>query len=147
MANLYSQYTYDASLLLKAAAAVGASADGTIILDVGSGLVCGDMVIDVTALDTGNNDESNTIILEGSNSATFGTAADIWPLANITIGDHASTCQALLQQGADDAVGRYVVPFRNERNGSLYRYLRIRTQIAGTNAGITYSAFLAICND
>src|SRR3990172_8839775 len=32
-ASVYSQYTYDADLLLKAAAAVGATADGTLILD------------------------------------------------------------------------------------------------------------------
>lgn len=144
MANLYSQYTYDAATLLKAAGLVAASADGSLILDVGTGLLDADLVINVTALEIDNSDESYTIILEGSPDATFGTAANIMPCAVVMIGDHASTAQALLQQGADDVVGRYVVPIRNERCGTTYRYLRIRTQVAGTIAtGINYTAFLA----
>lgn len=142
--NLYSQFTYDAALLLKAAGLVAASADGTLILDVGNGLLDCCLVLDVTALEVDSNDEGYTVILEGSNSATFAVAADIFPLATITIGDHLSTPQALLQQGADDTVGRYVVCVRNERNGNTYRYLRTRTQVVGTIAtGINYMAWLA----
>lgn len=143
MANLYSQYTYDAALLLKAAGLVAASANSALILDVGNGLLDADMVIDVTALELDSNDESYTVVLEGSPDAAFGTAANITPLAMVVIGDHASTAGALQAQGADDVVGRYVVPFRNERNGTTYRYLRIRTVVAGTIAtGINFSAFI-----
>lgn len=144
MANLYSQHTYDASLLLKAAALVAASADGSLILDVGTGLFEADMIVDVTALEIDSNDESYTVVLEGSPDAAFGTAANIIPLAMIVIGDHASTAGALCAMGADDAVGRYTVPCRNERNGTTYRYLRIRTVVAGTIAtGINFMAWLA----
>jgi hypothetical protein len=144
MANLYSQRTYDAALLLKAAALVASSADGSLILDVGVGLVDADLVLDVTAMEVDSNDESYTVILEGSPDAAFGTAANIIPLAMIVMGDHASTAGALCAMGADDTVGRYIVPCRNERNGTTYRYLRIRTVVAGTIAtGINFTAWLA----
>ena len=144
MANIYSQRTYDAALLLKAAALVAASADGSLILDVGTGLVNADMVLDVTAMEIDSNDESYTVILEGSPDAAFGTAANITPLAMIVMGDHASTAGALAAMGADDTIGRYVVPCRNERNGTTYRYLRIRTVVAGTiGTGINFTAWLS----
>jgi len=147
MANLYSQFTYDASLLLKAAAAVGATANGTLELDVGAGLFCGNMVLDVTALSVNDNDESYEVVLQGSTVAGFGTAAAIAALTSITIGDPASTRLAagVLATGTEDTAGRYVVPFRNERNGTIYRYLRIKTIAVGTGQSITYSAWIAKC--
>ncbi len=143
--NIYSQRTYDAALLLKAAGLVGASADGSLILDVGTGLLKADLVLDVTALEIDTTDESYTVILEGSPDAAFGTAGNIVPLAKITIGHHSSTAGVLQAQGPDDAVGRYLVPVRNERNGTTYRYLRIRTVVAGTigSGGINFMAWLA----
>lgn len=144
MANIYSQRTYDASLLLKAAGLVAATGDGSLILDVGAGMVDADLVIDVTALEIDSNNESYEIILQGSPDATFGTAANIVPLASITIGDHASTRLGVLTLGADDTVGRYVMPVRNERNGTTYRYLRLTYVVVGTVAtGINFSAWLA----
>ena len=145
--NLYSQYTYDAALLLKAAAAVGSTANGTLELDVGAGLLDALMVIDVTTLEIDSSDESYEVVLQGSTVAGFGTAAAIAPLASMTICDKASTRGAagVLANGTDDVIGRYVVPFRNERNGTLYRYLRIKTIVVGSigGAGITYSAWVA----
>lgn len=144
--NLYSQYTYDAALLLKAAALVAATANGSLELDVGAGLLDAKLVVDVTALEIDSNDESYEIIVQGSTVSGFGTAAAIASLTSITVGDKASTRLAagVLATGTDDTVGRYVVPFRNERNGTLYRYLRIKTIVVGTIAtGINYSAFIA----
>lgn len=142
--NLYSQRTYDASLLLKAAGLVAASANGSTILDVGTGLFEADLVLDVTALEIDSNDESYMVILQGSNNATFSVSTDIIVMGMMLIGDKASTAGALYSAAADDATGRYIVPVRNERNGTTYRYLRIRTVVAGTIAtGINYSAFLA----
>ncbi len=141
----YSNRTYDAALLLKAAAAVSASADGSLILDVGAGLMNAEMIVDVTALEINSNDESYEVVLQGSSDALFGTAANIMPLASLTIGDHASTRLALHAMGADDAIGRFLVPVRNERNGTLYRYLRITTIVTGTIAagGCNFSCWLA----
>ncbi len=146
MANLYSQKTYDAALLLKAAGLVAATANGSLVLDVGAGLMEGDLIIDATAVEIDSNDESYEVILQGSSDLAFGTAANIAPLTSITIGDKASTRLAagVLALGTDDVVGRYTLPCRNERNGTTYRYLRIKTIVAGTIAtGINYSAWLA----
>lgn len=144
MANIYSQRTYDNSLLLKAAALVAATADGSLILDVGNGMLNADLVIDVSALEIDTTDESFTLILQGSPDATLGTAGNIVVLAMIVLGHASSVAKVLQSSGVTDTVGRYIVPFRNELNGTTYRYLRIRTKIVGTIAtGINYAAFVA----
>lgn len=145
-ANLYTQKTYDASLALKAAALVAATANGTLILDLGNGLMDGDVIVDATAIEVDTTDESYEIIVQGSPDATFGTAANIVALGSVVLG-HPSSVR-LVSQGQGSAVtdlpGRYCLPIRNEKNGVTYRYLRLRTVVVGTIAtGINYSAFLA----
>lgn len=139
----HAQFTLDTLLQLKDAGLVAASAAGTVssaakIIDVGSAEIEGEVLIDVTAIETGSTDEIYTIMLEGSNSATF--ASGIEDLALLRVG-HATA----LTGGNDttSTVGRYRVPFRNERNGTVYQYLRIYTLVVGTIAtGINYTAYL-----
>lgn len=137
MANLYSQFTYDNSLLLEASAAhTTAQTDvGATILDLGEGLFDGFLVIDVTALDVASTDEYYVISLEGSTVAAMTSGSvelGVSRMGNVTApGD------------ADTAVGRFAVPVRNEQNGTLYRYVRLSTAVAGTTPSITFSAFLA----
>lgn len=142
--NLYSQKTYDASLLLKAAGLVAATANGALILDVGIGLLDCALVIDATAVEIDTTDESYEVIVQGSPDATFATAGNIVSLGSIVIG-HASSVRLTSQgQGTTDVPGRFLVPIRNEKNGVLYRYMRLRTVVVGTIAtGINYSAWLA----
>lgn len=136
MANQYSQFTYDSDLQLKAAGLLAASTDGT-ILDLGDGLVDGYLVIDLTACEIGSGDEKYTISLEGSNVAAM-TSGSVC-LAKKVFGNLVVPMDAALS-----AAGRYVVPFRNEEGGTLYRYVRLSTLIAGTIAtGINFSAFIA----
>lgn len=140
--SLYSNRTYDNALLLRAASLLASTATESTILDMGSGLADMDMIVDVSAIEVDTGDESYAIILEGSPDATFGTAGNISALARLTLGHHSAT--AVAPQGFESAVGRYLVPVRNEQNGTLYRYLRIRTVIAGTIAtGINFSVWLA----
>lgn len=142
-ANLYSQFTYDASLVLRAASLIAATATEAGSLNVGSGLVCGNLVIDVTAIETDTNDESYRIMVQGSPDAAF-TAGTIAVLSDVCLGASGSVAKTLGLQGFSDTAGRYVVPFRNEHNGVTYPYLRIRTVIVGTIVtGINYSAWLA----
>ena len=137
MANLYSQFTYDNSLLLAASAAhTTAQTDvGSTILDLGAGLVEGYLIIDVTAIDVASTDEYYVISLEGSNVAAMTSGSvelAVSRQGNVTApGD------------ADTAVGRFAVPFRNEQNGTTYRYVRLSTAVAGTTPSITFSAWLA----
>lgn len=132
----HSRKTYDHATLLKAAGLVAASAAGSVILDLGDGFMDADMVIDVSALEVATGDEVYTISLEGSNVAAM-TSGSV-ELAKMSLGNNAAPADA------DTAVGRHVLPIRNDLNGTLYRYVRLYTTVAGDVAtGINYSAFLA----
>lgn len=136
MGNLYSQFTYDDDLKLKAAGLVAASVDGSII-DLGEGLVDGFIVIDVTAVEIESGNEIYTISLEGSSVAAMSSGSVC--LAKKVFGNLVVPMDAALS-----ASGRYVIPFRNEEGGSTFRYVRLSTLVAGTIAtGINFSAFLA----
>lgn len=136
MGNLYSQYTYDDALELKAAGLLAASADGSIV-DLGEGLVDGFIVIDVTAVEIASGNEIYTISLEGSNVAAM-TSGSVC-LAKKVFGNLVVPMDAALS-----ASGRYVIPFRNEEGGATFRYVRLSTLIAGTIAtGINFAAFMA----
>lgn len=136
MANLYSQFTYDDSLSLKDAGLVATTTTESTILDLGSGLVDGYLVLDVSAVEVASTDEIYLVCLEGSNVAAM-TSGSV-TLAELEMGN--STAPA----DADTSTGRFVIPFRNEQNGTLYRYVRIYTEVAGQVAtGINFSAFIA----
>lgn len=144
MGNLYSQRTYDAALNVRTlAAAITSTETGALILDLGAGLVCGDLVIDYSAMDTTTGDECYAFTLEGSPDAAFGTAGNIKALAQLTIG--GTTGLNPPNGAADAAAGRLVIPFRNERIGTTYRYVRLLTTVSGTSATIIFAAFLAKC--
>jgi hypothetical protein len=139
MANKYSQYTYDAALELKAAGALTSSTD-SVILDLGDGFVEGDIVIDVTAVEIASGNEIFTISLEGSNVAAM-TSGSVC-LAKKVFGN-----LVVPMDGSLSAAGRYVLPFRNEEGGTIYRYVRLSTLIAGTiSTGISFSAFIGTKN-
>lgn len=137
MGNLYSQFTFDGDLELKAAGALTTSTDGD-ILDLGAGLVDGYLVLDVTAVEVGNGNEIYTISLEGSNVAAM-TSGSVC-LAKKVFGNLVVPMDAALS-----AAGRYVVPFRNEEGGTTFRYVRLSTLIAGTiSTGISFAAFIGV---
>ena len=132
----YSNFTYDTDLELKAAGLVAASADGS-ILDLGAGLVEGNLVIDASAIEVATGDEIYTISLEASNVAAM-TSGSVC-LAKKVLGNLVVPMDA-----AASTAGRYVVPFRNEENGTVFRYVRLSTLVAGTIAtGINFSMFIA----
>lgn len=136
MANLYSQFAYDNSLLLKSAGLVASTTTESTILDLGEGLVDGFLVLDVSACEVASNDEIYLVCLEGS--TVSGMASGSVTLAQIELGN------ATAPADADTGTGRFVVPFRNEQNGTTYRYVRIYTEVAGTIAtGINFMAFIA----
>lgn len=136
MANQYSMFQYDDDLSLKAAGLIATTTTGSTILDLGAGIVDGFLVLDVSAVEVASNDEIYLVCLEGSNVA--GMASGSVTLAQIEMGN--STAPA----DADTATGRFAIPFRNEQNGTVYRYVRLYTEVAGTVAtGINFSAFVA----
>jgi len=140
------RYTFDAGLELKDAGLVAASAAAQVdsaakVLDLGSGLVEGDIVLDVSALEIASNDENYDIIAQLSPDSNFSTAGNIVERCALNLAAKEvkrSDCDK------DDAIGRYILPFNNEHKDTLYRYARLYTVVAGTIAtGINYSAFLA----
>lgn len=136
MANVYSQFTYDDALSLKDAGLVASTTTEATILDLGAGLVDGYLVLDVSACEVASTDEIYLVCLEGSTVAAM-TSGSV-TLAQIEMGN------ATAPADADTSTGRFVVPFRNEQNGTTYRYVRIYTEVAGTIAtGINYAAFIA----
>ena len=136
MANLYSQFTYDNALSLKAAGLVASTTTESTILDLGEGLVDGYVVLDVSAVETATGNEIYTIHLEGSTVAAM-TSGSV-SLANQVHGNIVAPMDAVT------ATGRFAIPFRNEQNGVLYRYVRVYTLVAGTIAtGINFAAFIA----
>ena len=137
-------YTFDAELEFKDSAIIGASAAAQVatvdkIIDVGTGLFVGDLIVDVTTIEIASNDERYDIIVQGSNSPTF--ASVFVDLASLPLG-----ALEVVAGDQDSLVGRHILSFRNELNGVYYRYLRVYTVVAGAIAGgggISYSCWAA----
>ena len=134
--NAYANFTYDDALEMRAAGLIAASADGS-ILDIGAGLFDGYLVIDLSACEIATGDELYTVSVDGSNVAVM-TSGSVC-LAKKVFGNLVVPMDAALS-----TAGRYVLPFRNEEGGTIYRYVRLSVLVAGTIAtGINFSAFLA----
>ncbi len=131
----------DYTHILKDAGLVAADAAGTVdssavIVNLGAGLVEGHLIIDVTAIEIADNDENYIISLQGSSKSDF--ADTIEDLAILELG-----ALETLGGDQDSTIGRYKVPFRTERNGTIYQYARVYTDVTGTIAtGINFSAYL-----
>lgn len=126
-------YLKDSGAVTSSAAAQVSSADK--ILDVGTGHVHGDVVIDVTAIDVVSGDEVYQIELQLSSSATFASGIVVKNI--LRVGD-----SSVAFNSADSGTGRYTMEFDNEYAGTLYRYARLYHRIAGTTPSITYAAYI-----
>lgn len=134
--------TPDFNLRMKDAGLVGASAAAQVggsnkILDMGAARFDGRVLVDVTACEVATGDEKYVIIVQGSSSATFAT--DVWNLGALPLGDSSVSLETV-----DTAATRHQeIAFCNEVNGTVFRYVRLYTQVVGTVAtGINYTAWL-----
>lgn len=136
-------YTFDANLEFKDAGLIAAddaaqvdSADK--IVDLGEGLFEGDLVVDVTAIEIASNDERYDIGIQLSDSSTFASGIVQGPILAL------GALETLIGADTDSTTGRYVLPFRNEVNGTWYRYARVYINVTGNIAtGINFSAWAA----
>jgi hypothetical protein len=119
------------------ASAYSVVAAATAQIDVGDHAIAGNVAIDISALGIANDDEIYTFTVLGSASATY--ASGIVPLAMMQFGAGAVM---LGVADLDTVAGRYVIPFRNEKDGTVYRYIRLYVTIAGTTKTITYIAYV-----
>ncbi len=136
--------TYDGELVMQSVATVAASTAGQVdqgsgladrILDLGGAAVFeADLIVDATAVEIASGDELYAIAVQGSSKSDFGS--DYEDLAILQLG-----AKEVLGGDKDSTPGRYVLPFRNERNGAVYRYLRLYATVSGTVAmGLSFSA-------
>lgn len=136
----------DTLLVLKAAALVAADTAHA-ILDLGAGLVRGDIVIDWTACEIASNDEQYEVGLYGSNSATFASGVQVLNVFQFGKASVINTDLGNVTGAVHDvdtpATGKLVAPFCNVYNGTTYRYVRLATNVAGTIAtGFNFAAFI-----
>ena len=139
MSNLYGQFVYDDAVALKDAGLVMTSATTyeSSILDLGEGLFDGFLVVDLSAIETGNSDERFYLSMEGSTVAAMTSLS-------VALCTQVFGAVIVPMDGVCTAVGRYVIPFRNEQAGTLYRYVRLFGNATGTvGTGINFSAQLA----
>lgn len=138
------QGTFDADLEFKDAGLVASSAAAQVdsenkIVDLGTGLFRGKMIIDVSALEIASNDELYDIVVQLSSDSDFGTATNIVEAAQLNL-SAAEVKRTDCNQ--DDSTGIYKLYFDNEFDGTYYRYARLYTVVGGTIAtGINYSAY------
>lgn len=148
---LKEDFPYDVDMALEdsldsggSVSAIVASQAGKLLdvateIDLGDGLVEGYMIVDIDAIELGT-DENYEIKLQGTNTSGFG--GDFVDLAMLELG-HADTLVGTAALGA--AGDRYVVPFRNVKNGTVMRYVRAYILVLnGTAETITYQAWLSI---
>lgn len=134
-------YNQDAELIFHdGAAAVTADGAGQVasaarIHDVGQARFEAVMLVDVTALDIVSNDERYIVLVQGSSSPTF--ASNIENLVAIELG----ATEVRAGGAKDSTVGRYELPFCNEQDNEIYRYLRVYVDVAGTTPSLTFKAW------
>jgi hypothetical protein len=135
--------TFDYALRLKDAGLVAASAAAQVssadkILDMGAQRFDGRVIVDISACETDTGNEKYIILVQGSDSSSFGgtTAKN---LGALVVGD-----SSVALEGIDTpATTRREIHFCNEVDGHSFRYIRLYTQIAGTiGTGINYTANL-----
>ena len=139
-------HVFDATQKLQDAGAVTASAASTNIIDLQKGAASGapvglrrgKIVLDYTALNIDTNDEKYDLVVQLSNSATFGTATGIKDVAQVSIGHN--TPKVTDSDRIDGAAGRVNILFENvDEAGTYYRYMRLYYVIAGTGKSITFA--------
>ncbi len=142
ISNLYPDmlgYTFDKNLQLADTQTITAAgptqtqvASSNAKVDVGGANTIRhyDAVCDISTVDATTGDERTTIIIQGSNSATF--ASGNFNLGERTFGD-STTCG----ESADNVGNeRVVIPFCNWRNGTIYQYIRAAVLQAGTTPSV-----------
>lgn len=128
---------FDKEAILKDSGAVTASGYGEVdssaqVVNLGSGLVRGNVILDVSAIKISDKDEAYEIHLMGGNDESFNSEVS---LCSKELGKGT-----VMQGNVDGKLGRYVLPFQNFERGIAYPYIRVRHVIAGTSPSINYTA-------
>lgn len=154
---VFSNRTVDTLLRLEDGAA--AMSDGALqsdIVDLGGDTVLGTATtarmfcaaeFNITSMDFTTGDESYDLYIVGSNTAAVTSGVAI--LASLTLGD-TDTAGSQTTSSAITGIAavnptlpcRYVVPFINEKGGTVYRYIALWLQQVGTTPSIIGTVYL-----
>ncbi len=130
---------FDTDFILKDAGQVTSSGYGEVdaeaaVANLGSGLVRGNVIIDISQMALADSDELYQIHLIGGDDESFTKQVT---LATLEIGAKES-----IEDNLDSKLGRHILPFQNERNGVIFPFVRVRHAIQGTTPAINYQARL-----
>jgi hypothetical protein len=135
-------YNLDIELLLAdGAAAVTADgvsqvASAAVSKQLGPGRFEGVLIIDISAIKISANDEIYHLILQGSSASAFSTKETI---AQISLG----ATEVRPGGAVDSVIGRYEIPFTTDQHDTIYDWVRLYADVAGTSPSITYKAWIA----
>ena len=109
--------------------------------DTGGGRTRGDFVINVYAVPNILASTKFTMRLQASKNSSFTTGCDV---VIFELGDTTQLTGATSLATADFTTGRYILPFTNDIDGTVYRYLRHYITMGGTvGTGIQYECYLS----
>jgi len=100
------------------------------VVDLGEGLVRGNVIVDVTRLAMQGNDQLYQVHLMGGNDASFTQEVS---LACFELGPKET-----IEGNKDSKLGRFILPFQNETNRIIYPFVRARHVLSGTGPVIDY---------
>jgi len=144
----------DDLLLLKAKGTVATSMIGENpigtdkYIDTGGGRTRGDVVYNVYNVGIGATLGTSCLVtfrLQGSKNTSFTTGCDLviteLGKANMLTGNSSLATTSLSTPSFLE--GRYIVPFTNDFNGTVYRYLRHYMSITGATSSVQYDCYLS----
>lgn len=104
--------------------------------DTGGGRTRGDAIINVYAVPNILASTKFTMRIQGGKNTSFSTLVD---LAIVELGDSTQITSAV-----DLTTGRYIVPFSNDFDDTVYRYIRHYITCGGTcGTGIQYECYVS----
>lgn len=137
-------YNQDAELILAdGAAAITADgvtqvASANVSKKLGAGRFEGVLIIDVSAIDLASTDEVYHLLLQGA--ASGGSAfTTVETLAQLSLGATAARPGGAI----NSVIGRYEIPFITEQHDTVYDWVRLYVDVAGTSPSITFKAWIA----
>jgi len=144
-------HIFDSLAELKTASLVTTSAQATVdgtaaYFDTGGGYTEGKLVLDVTACSSATTLDLFEIRLQGGTPTTFTTFVTLakLQLGNVSSGSfyRLGAAAAGKDGSANVTTGRFIIPWTNLFNGTVYRYLRVYHAMFTPATGINYTAFL-----
>jgi len=121
------------------------------VVDTGGGYTKGMFIVDSTLMSgvgTAADNRAIDIKLEGSNTAEFTAWVRLAGFRFGVVASHTPSSWAGQSDSsaASASTGRFMTPFHNDYNGTIYRYLRAYVQQMGTGATpaqVKYAAYLS----